>query len=174
MRRVAVVVLLLSVLLGVPAFSKLSAFGFERLVESQVIVIGQVSEVSEGHGPDGRRIATLRVDEVLKGGRMAEVRFNASALVMDDASQATVGESVLLFLVDHGRADFGIAAFGRGYMPIRVINGSRYATYWGEVTLPAEAPIVPAPEPHKGAKNAVPLEYMKRLIASQRHARPAV
>jgi hypothetical protein len=147
-------------------------FHLEELVRaSTVIVFATVADVSEVAGQNETHlVATARVSEVLKGPSMRTVQFRASrGENMDDASSATEGDSVLLFLDGPYQGNYVIAYLGRGYMPLREMYGSQYATYWRELILPKDAQVVPGPEPSSGRRNVVPISYLKRLIVEYLH-----
>jgi hypothetical protein len=176
MWRIAVLVLFSTFLITSPVDSRLSAFSVAVLIrDSRVIVTATVTDVSERESREGKYlVATARVDEALKGAPIKAVHFRASPGAMaDDASQAKKGDSVLLFLDATNTSIYSVAAFGRGYMPLREVGDSQYATYWGEVILPKDAPVISAPEPNADHRHAVLFSYLRQLINRQLHERAA-
>ena len=145
------------------AQAKVAPATLAMMVEtSTYIVVADVTNVSEDR--DGYWWATAHVREVWKGSPTEEIRFLASATWTCDTSGAVKGERVVLFLREAANRQWSkratrffrmsrlkagssllIAHSGRGRMPIRVVNGEEYATYWSDAILPASVSVVEAP-----------------------------
>jgi len=82
------------------------------------------------------------------------------------------GDAVLLFLSGSLNGAFGVALAGRGYMPLRRVDGKQYATVWDEVVLPENAPVIPGPDRQLTFIKSVELRYLEDLIVKQANAKP--
>ena len=83
------------------------------------------------------KVATDGVVETWKGTAGREIRFLASPSWPCDVSTAEEGERVVLFLAKRkGGAVMMIGHSGQGRMPVRLVKGKTYATFWDEVELP--------------------------------------
>jgi hypothetical protein len=146
--------------------AKISAQYIAELIQSSdEVVIATVTEVSEASpSTGGFRLATAETSRTLKGAPLRTVRFYASPGWICDTSHAISGEMVLLFLNGHIDGNFSIALAGRGYMPLRNVDGKEYATLWTEVILPKDAPVIPGPDPKYDFIVSVELTYIEALI----------
>ncbi|QEH35555.1 hypothetical protein OJF2_41080 [Aquisphaera giovannonii] len=121
---------------------------------SELIVVAKVTKIEDAPASLERddpsmpplKVATARVLETWKGGPVREVRYIASPDWTCDTSHADEGERVVLFLsYEHWRKDrtfFSITHAGRGRMPIREVEGKRYAAVQDDVILPAGTPTI--------------------------------
>jgi len=148
------------------AQAKISAQYIAELIQSSdEVVIATVTHVSEASSSTGGfRLATAETKRTLKGAPQRTVRFNASPGWICDTSHADIGETVLLFLIGPKDGSFTIALAGRGYMPLRNVDGKDYATLWTDVVLPKGAPVIPGPDPRWDFVVSVELPYLEALI----------
>ena len=58
-----------------------------------------------------------------------------------------------------------IAHSGRGRMPIRVVNGEEYATYWVETILPVSVSVIEGPEPKYSFIRSASLKQLKAVVS---------
>jgi hypothetical protein len=148
------------------------------LVEAaDVIVIGTDSAI-ERVGP--WEVADFKVEEVLKGPALVQLRYLASPTWVCDVASAKPGERVLLLLslpksVRQGRHGppmtlreepvYEISFAGRGRMPIDEVDGDLHATVWTvDVILPSGTPMSPGPEPEYDFIRRVPLAVLRGAI----------
>ncbi|HUR28698.1 MAG TPA: hypothetical protein VM509_10970 [Planctomycetota bacterium] len=129
--------------------------------------------------------AEAEVVELLKGERsLKRVHFLAQRTWTCDTSEAVTGETALFFfnslaLPEPSRPRFlrsmleftsdspayRIAHSGRGRMPLRVVDGDPYATYWTEVVMPQDLPNIDGPEPeYVGFIRSAPLPLLVSKI----------
>jgi hypothetical protein len=157
------------------AQAKISAQYIAELIQSSdEVVIATVTNVSEASSSTGGfRFATAETQRTLKGAPLRTVRFNASPGWICDTSHADIGETVLLFLIGPTDGNFIIALAGRGYMPLRNVDGKDYATLWTEVILPKDAPVIPGPDPRYDFIVSVELSYIEALIKGPRALAPS-
>lgn len=150
------------------AQAKISAQSVAQLIQSSdEVVIATVTDVSEPESSTGEaRLATAEAQRTLKGAPVRTVRFYASSGWICDTSHAVVGETVLLFLNGPTEETFSIALAGRGYMPLRKIDGKDYAALWKDVVLPNDAPVIAGPDPRYDFIVSVELSYLEALIAA--------
>jgi hypothetical protein len=154
---------------------KISAESIAWLVQySDVVVIATVTQASEASpSTAGFRLATAETKTALKGPPLGTFRFRASPGWICDTAHANNGETVLLFLVGPTDGNFSIALAGRGYMPLRNVNGKKYATLSTEVILPRDAPVIPGPDPKYSFIISVELPYIEALIRSPKALAPS-
>jgi hypothetical protein len=150
------------------AQAKISAQYIAELIQSSdEVVIATVTEVSEASpSTGGFSVATAETKRTLKGVPVRTVRFYASPGWICDTSHAISGETVLLFLNGPTDGNFAIALAGRGYMPLRNVDGKEYATLWTDVILAKDAPVIPGPDPKYRFIVSVELSYLEAVIKS--------
>lgn len=120
--RLPTIIVLVSLLTSPMAAAEKAAVDLATLVaESDAIVVGEVIAVD---GPDGERVARLRVERTLKGTALDEVKFRASPSWLCDSTTAALGERVLLFLEGSGKTAHVVAS-GTGRM-VLVTDGARH------------------------------------------------
>lgn len=146
------------------AWSKVTSVTFEELArESEAIVVAKVERVT--WPPIGKRYAKAKVLEVWKGAPTERVEFLTSRTWTCDISEAKKGETVLLFLTRSPNSrSYAIAHAGRGRMPLRVVEGQRYATFWPEVRLPKDIPTIHGPEAKWDFIKSVELGTLRALV----------
>jgi hypothetical protein len=153
-----------SILASVSAFAKIAGMPLEEMVrKSDAIVIAHVDRVSAPL--IGKKWAGASVTETWKGATDSEITFLASPTAICDISEAKKGETVVLFLIKDKRARrYVLALAGRGRMPVREVDGKRYATFWPEVRLPKNTPTIAGPEPKWDFIESVELERLHDLV----------
>jgi hypothetical protein len=156
------------------AQSKISAQRVEDLIRSSdEIIVATIAEVSEPSALNGGvRIATAKIVSVLKGEHLRTLQFRASPGWMCDITDAKTGDAVLLFLSGSFNGAFGVALAGRGYMPLRRVDGKQYATLWDDVVLPEGAPVIPGPDRRFTFIRSVELRYLEDLVVKDGSAKP--
>ena len=127
-RALALVVLLNAA----SARASVGAISIDELIRrSDLIVIATVRSVDVENRV---RIATAEVNEVLAGAPGATVRFIAQPQMRCSVATAVPGEQVLLFLKTSSASEPAwIALYGRGRLPLRSIDGERFAVWPGKV-----------------------------------------
>jgi hypothetical protein len=135
----------------------------ELAQRSDLIVIATVESVSE---PTGEKVyATAKVMEVWKGPHVGKVEFLASGTWTCDISEAELGEAVLLFLTTGPESrSLMIAHSGRGRMPLRTLDGKRYATFWEEILLPETTATIPGPDRASCFIRSLEVEVFRSLV----------
>jgi hypothetical protein len=146
----------------------------KRLVAgSDLIVVAKVTKVEDGPAdPKPRderfsavRVASAEVIETWKGAPVREVRFRASPIWTCDISTAKEGEEVVLFLTrGEGKPIMMIGHAGRGRLPLRVVQGDTYATFWDDVRLPDGTATIPGPEREYSFIRSVELTRLRELV----------
>lgn len=117
----------------------------------------EVQDVSEN-------TAHAKVVEVWKGNETNEIDFSISPLFVCDISDAVKGETAVVFLdYDEKDSEMVIAHFGRGRMPVNLLNGKQYATIWSDIILPVGTKTI---EGHEGYKfiRSVEVSVLKSIV----------
>jgi hypothetical protein len=163
-----------------PIWARVGTVTLKELVEtSDLIVVATEMKVEDGPADfkieeeiiPSPKVAIARVLDVWKGKAGPEVRYLASPAFPCDISDAKVGERVVLFLTKPKELPFwAIADWGRGRMPIRVVEGKSYATiHTGDVQLLKGVLTIPGPEPKYDFIRSVELGRLRwRIIAMGR------
>jgi hypothetical protein len=139
-------ILAVLVALGSTDFADVGSTKLETLIDgSDLVVLGKVVSVT-AVGSNGFKIAEVEITQTLRGQtESANLRYIATPMTDDDASDAQLGESALLFLrrlskppseysadvrkITRGEPLFFIAHAGRGRLvPVR-INGDDYVYF---------------------------------------------
>jgi hypothetical protein len=162
--RTSVLTVLLALLTETSALAKVGGISFDELVQRcDIIVVAKVESVTRSIS--GNRFAKAKITEVWNGAETVRVEFLASPTWTCDVSEAKKGETVLLFLVksDESRS-YMIAVSGRGRMPLRIVNGKSYATFWPEVRLPKDTATIDGPDPKWDFIRSVDVETLRDLV----------
>ena len=131
------------------------------------------------------RVAKVRVERALKGVEHGDVvHYLATSTWTCDISGATSGERAL-FLLDESdwpldlqsaaRAElkthtgpapsYRVAHFGRGSMPLRLLEGEEYAAFWSGVIMPDDLPTVVGLDDDYPSRRAAHLPSLEKLLA---------
>jgi hypothetical protein len=133
--------------------------------KSDVIVVARVDRVSKPL--IGKKWAVATVTEVWKGNPDSKITFLASPTWTCDILEAVKGETVVLFLTkDKKPQSYVLGLSGRGRMPVRDVDGKRYATFWSEVYLPKGTPTIAGPEPKLDFIESIEIERLRNLVSS--------
>jgi hypothetical protein len=191
--RQIVAVTVLSLMLGHAASAKVGSATLEEMAEgSEVIAVVddvKIHSVNEVH------IAEATVSKIVKGpSDLKTLYFVASPTWTCDISAAEEGESALVFL--HKISDrsavfdkdlgydfelpaegydplYQVSHSGRGRMPIREVDGEKYAEIWlGDVRLPKGLETKPGREPEYDFIQDVKLDEilgtLKKIVPKRR------
>jgi hypothetical protein len=130
----------------------------------EMIVLAKVDSV-RGLAIFNNRRATATVTEIWKGPKAETVEYRVSPTFACDISDASLGETVLLFLAKDEKGRWEIVWAGRGRMPLRMIDGKEYLTHFADVIFPDETASIKTPEKNKdGFEGAVELKIVKELV----------
>ncbi|MBN8248701.1 MAG: hypothetical protein J0L84_14835 [Verrucomicrobia bacterium] len=162
--RTTFLTLLLAVVVPLEALGKVTYITLQELVQDSTFIV--VAKVETTHKPlFGKRTAKALVLEVWKGKPTERVEFLASPTWTCDISEATKGETVLLFLTQDGKTrTHRIAHSGRGRMPLHTEGGRSYVAFWTEVRLPKDTPTIAGPDPRMDFVRSVDLETIRDLV----------
>lgn len=137
----------------------------ELIASSDEIVIAKVDELLPTSTEQGDLVyASASVQRTLKGKLTGSFMFMAHTGGVCDSSDAVIGETALFFLGHAENGMYYIQLAGRGRMPFREAGGKTYVTFWEDVLLPKDAPVIPGPDPKYSFIRSVELEYIERLI----------
>jgi hypothetical protein len=148
-----------------PVVAKVAAVDLAAMVEaSDLIGLAEVTAVRRTLL--GKRVAKAEFIENWKG-RAATAEFVASPSWACDIAEATVGETVVLFLARLRERDrHQIVVAGRGRMPVRDATVGRLADVWPEVLLPEDTPTYDGPEPEYRFIRSIRLRDLEALVAA--------
>jgi hypothetical protein len=135
---------------------------------SSLIVLAEVTSV-EPLEVDYLWEAKAKVLEVLKGASDPVIRYQRSADIADDASKASVGERVLLFLWRDAKSGSSpvlrINAMGQGRMPVLSRNGRECVQVPTGIKLPAHIPMLEPGNAEQGRPAVVDLQVLRQALA---------
>ena len=129
-------------------------------------------------------LAKVTVQRSHKGARDGEtVYFLAASTWTCDITDAVAGETALFFLdspawveqepggfrselamYTGGAPVWRVAHAGRGRMPLRTVEEAEHATYWDEVILPRDLPVIAGPEPENEFIRSARLEELEKRV----------
>lgn len=163
--RLALLTILFACAVATEATAKVAQISFEQLVwSSDLIIVAKVESV--GPQLNGKRYANAKVTENWKGPPTGRVEFLASPTWTCDISQATEGETVLLFLAkENASRGYLIAHSGHGRMPLRSLGRKSYVKFSPMVQLPKGTPTINGP-------GSVEIELLRGLVNQAGQNRP--
>jgi hypothetical protein len=164
--------LCLSLLAG-SAGARIASVSLEELIAgSDSIVVATVSVVEEPTPERQLVYATAVVQRTIKGSLNGVFRFLSKSDFVCDTSEGVPGETALFFLYRASDGNYGIAAAGRGRMPLRIVDGKTYVTAWtDDVRIPKDVPTVDGPDPRYSFIRSVELEHLEAQIRKNLSAR---
>jgi hypothetical protein len=139
--------------------------------ESELVVLGTVREVK---GLPGYWLATIDIEEVLKGPMAKAVMLQAGGTA-DDITSATVGERLLLFLQRGvlGNTEVRQVAWrGRGRMVVTSGDNGLIVRVPAEVRVPATVATLKTPIRADGSAD-VTLKDLREVVRSTAPERPS-
>ena len=149
--------------LATAAYSYVPTPRLERLADqSDLVVIGRVTEVERVRGADrheSRTLVRVDVEEVLKGAQIEQVTYVITYDFICDVSRGELGERVLLFLHRVEENLYRIAVAGRGRFLIVEEAGVILAVPW-RVIWPAELSATVTVEVERRTAEGVALEAL--------------
>lgn len=168
-----VVAFCVCLVLGVVApqgHAKLSHLSFHDFFRgTPLVVVAKVTEVTDDTFMGKPiRVAIATPMRVIRGRAPKAIRFIASPLAMDDASTAVKGETALLFLGRTNEDLYSLTVFGRGYMPLRQIDGVLYASFWDDIDMPPGSPVIAGPDERYRFIKSVKLSYLEGLVRAEK------
>lgn len=172
--RTALFAILLACTVATQTFAKVASISFEKLVQnSDLILVAKVESVTRPL--IGKRYAKAKITEIWKGTQAEQIEFLASPTWTCDISEAKKGETVLLFLSQGGKSrSYAIAHSGRGRMPLRTLEGKRYATIWPDIRLPTNTPTIDGPEPKWDFIRSVDVTILRDLVEKELEKQDAI